>query len=536
MAITIVQSATATTLGATTLTATLGATPTDGNLLVVLAFTRTDAGMTGPAGWTVDKDVVNVTSADTARIAHKVASGDAAAVQLTGLSATDATVMKVYEVSGCVTSTPLDASNSTGETVGVATIQTGTTGVLAQTSEIAFALAAIRTTITAPSIDSGFTLETTLSDGVASIEATLLPANKIVSATTALNPAFSWTGAVTAMAIIATFKAATATADNTGSSLPTGRGGRGPGKGPSTRRMMPQQFPVVLPPPVLPALPTPFRIGRGAAMGKPQRRMFPQQYPDTVATPNVTTALTGVASTTGRGTVGVLHTNALAGVSTTTSVGSVKATLTKALSGVSTTTGRGTLGVAHTNALSGVVSVTARGSVGSTRAVPISGVQATGAVGTVTATTGIVVALSGVAATLTVGTMTPSTIAAVRGVQSQGLAGNLTVSGTDTVAQPVSKFRYIIRTKGRLHKSSHREMAELLDRVFSTPDEPSVPAPLAEEVRAIVQPFVYKNELHLAKLEKDMRATRRLLDLWTAETSRMRSEDEDDDETVMLLS
>lgn len=348
----------------------------------------------------------------------------------------------------------------------------------------------------------------------------------------------SWTGVTVGdlwCEIAASLKAA-ATADSGAAPSQRTRAGRGPGAGPSMRRMMPQQFPVVPPPPLLPAQPTPFRIGRGVSMGKPQRRMFPQRYPDTVVSSAVTAALTGVASTTGRGTVGVTHNNALAGVSTTTSAGSVKAALTKALSGVSTTTGRGTLGVAHTNALSGVASVTARGSVGSTRAVPLSGVQGTGAVGTVTATTGIVVALSGVSASLSVGTMSPSTVAAIAGVQAAGLAGNLTVSGAEVAEQPVSKFRYIIKTKGRLHKSSHREMAELLDRVFATPDEPSVPAPLAEEVRAIIQPFVYKNELHLAKLEKDMQATRKLLDLWTTETARMRTEDEDDDETVMLLS
>src|SRR5258707_14388584 len=101
----------------------------DGNRLVMLAFTRTDAGMTGPAGFTIDKDVVNATSADTARIAHKTISGDSTTVTLTGLSATDATVMKVYEVSGPLAS-PTDKTNSTGETVGATSIQTGTTGTL----------------------------------------------------------------------------------------------------------------------------------------------------------------------------------------------------------------------------------------------------------------------------------------------------------------------------------------------------------------------------------------------------------------------
>src|SRR5260221_14350801 len=111
MPIVILQSATATTPGATTLTATLGAAPTNNNLLVVLAFTRTDAGMTGPSGWANDKDVVNATSADTARIGHKVVAGDGAAVQLTGFSAAGDTGMKVYRVSGLVAASTTDATN-----------------------------------------------------------------------------------------------------------------------------------------------------------------------------------------------------------------------------------------------------------------------------------------------------------------------------------------------------------------------------------------------------------------------------------------
>lgn len=276
--------------------------------------------------------------------------------------------------------------------------------------------------------------------------------------------------------------------------------------------------------------------GRSPGKAPISLRFWQPAWGVAVASADLSLALTGVASTTGRGTVGVTHTNALAGVSTTSAVGSVKANTTKALSGVSSTTGRGTLGVSRTKALSGVLSTTARGSVGSARTVPLTGVQASAAVGTVTATTGIVVALSGVAAALAVGTLLPSVVAAISGVQSTGLAGNLTVSGTDAVEQPVSKFRYVIRMKGRMHKSSHREMSEMLDRIFATPDEPAAPAPLVEEVRAIVQPFISKNELNLAKLEKDMQATRALLRLWEAETYRLREEGEDEDETVLLLS
>src|ERR1700704_4738950 len=92
MAITIVQSAFATNELAT-LTATFGATPTNGNLMVVLAFTKTDAGMTGPSGWTIDKDVVNSTALDTARIASKVVSGDGVDVSITGLDPVAASLM-----------------------------------------------------------------------------------------------------------------------------------------------------------------------------------------------------------------------------------------------------------------------------------------------------------------------------------------------------------------------------------------------------------------------------------------------------------
>lgn len=255
-----------------------------------------------------------------------------------------------------------------------------------------------------------------------------------------------------------------------------------------------------------------------------------------VVSPDVTLALTGVASTTGRGTVAVQHTNALTGVSETSLVGTVKANTTKALSGVSTTTSVGSLGVQRTKALSGVQTVTARGTLASSRTVPITGVQATGSVGTVIPTTGTVVALTGVSSSTAVGSMVPSVTVTLTGVSAAGAAGTLTPAGVDTVSLPVSKFRYIV-PKGALRrrKSSHRELEELLDRIF-TPESAIQPAPtFVEQAAKLVKPFVYRNELDLGKLEKDMRATRALLDLWTAETARMRAEDEDDDETILLM-
>jgi hypothetical protein len=126
--------------------------------------------------------------------------------------------------------------------------------------------------------------------------------------------------------------------------------------------------------------------------------------PDAVAA-GITVALTGVSSTTGRGTVGVLNTHALIGISTTTAVGSVKAALSKALAGVATTASVGTLGVTRSKAIAGISTATTAGAVLSSRSAPISGVQATASVGIVTATTGIVAALTGISSSATIGTI-----------------------------------------------------------------------------------------------------------------------------------
>lgn len=117
------------------------------------------------------------------------------------------------------------------------------------------------------------------------------------------------------------------------------------------------------------------------------------------------------------------------------------------------------------------------------------------------------------------------------------VSGAAQVQGQELVAeeeQP-SKFRYIIRSKHRPHKSSHREMDELLDRVFNPTEEPP-PAPLVEQVAEIVRPFVVRNELNLSKLYKDITATQALLRLWEAENARARIDSEDEDESVLLVS
>lgn len=244
-------------------------------------------------------------------------------------------------------------------------------------------------------------------------------------------------------------------------------------------------------------------------------RFLMNWWPYTVAT-DVAALLTGVSSSVGVGAVGVTHTNTLTGVVESSSVGTIKANTTKVLSGVQTATGRGTLGVARTTALTGRSSTTGVGSVGSARTVALAGVQTVTSVGSVT------VQASG------------DVTVALAGVQTLGQVGSLTASGADTGTGVVSKTRHIIYVKGKRYKSSHREMDELLDRVFS-PDAEPPPAPLVEQVHAIVKPFIYRNELNIGKLYKDMTATRALFAAWEVEVGRLAAEDEDDDESVLLM-
>lgn len=124
--------------------------------------------------------------------------------------------MIAFEVSGCATSGSLDKTNSatvTGLTAGARTLQPGTTGTLSNANEIAVAAIGISNNSSinnsGMSVDSSFNLQfynnsrSSGEDGASSY--------LVVSATTALNPTFSWTEAAntagSAVAVIATFQA-----------------------------------------------------------------------------------------------------------------------------------------------------------------------------------------------------------------------------------------------------------------------------------------------------------------------------------------
>jgi hypothetical protein len=236
------------------------------------------------------------------------------------------------------------------------------------------------------------------------------------------------------------------------------RGGRGPGTGPSMRRMAPQQFPTPAPidtvtpaptatpfhigggigakgipqrrripqqfPDTIPFVPdgsasqTPFRIGRGGGVGAPMRRMFPQQYP-TAAITNVTVALTGASATFSAGALGLIHTQALIGAAATFAAGSVKATLSRTLAGAQGTFSAGSVKAALAKALLGQKATFTSGIVSSALSKSLTGASAIFGPGTVVPVTGFVMALTGARAQFSSGLLA----AVAQSVQTQFSGG-----------------------------------------------------------------------------------------------------------------
>ena len=92
MAATLVQSATGSVDGGTSLTATFGSALTEGNLMVAYVFTRAGT-LTNPADWTT---AIEVPTGDVLRIAWKIV-GAAEAEAITFTMASDQAVIRVQE-------------------------------------------------------------------------------------------------------------------------------------------------------------------------------------------------------------------------------------------------------------------------------------------------------------------------------------------------------------------------------------------------------------------------------------------------------
>lgn len=184
-----------------TVTATYGATPTDNNLLIAVYRANTDEStVTPPSGWT-RANTVAVTVGHHS-IWYKIASSDPAGVTFTATGATLGQ-LHIYEYSGNDTVSVLDKTASTADSgVTVTSRSSGTTATTSQADEVCIAAISLTGGTTLPSWTNSF--------GSGQLTTRLASVTLIVSSTGTYETTRSWTTAVRAAGLIATFKAAAA--------------------------------------------------------------------------------------------------------------------------------------------------------------------------------------------------------------------------------------------------------------------------------------------------------------------------------------
>lgn len=205
MAIEFVQQAVGNVDPGTSLAATFSSTPTSSNLLVACVISRATT-LTNPDGWTTAVEVFNATENDWVRIAYKIA-GASESTTVTFVQSSDTAILSVTEWSGLNTSTH-DQTASTGRTLTVTSLSTGTTGTTTESAELAIAAVGVRAAIAASSFTNSFALRE--EEVVNTIAPTsIIVGSKVLSSVGTQETTASWITAGTAMAAIATFKSTT---------------------------------------------------------------------------------------------------------------------------------------------------------------------------------------------------------------------------------------------------------------------------------------------------------------------------------------
>jgi hypothetical protein len=203
---------------ADTLDVVFSQVPDDGDIIVLCAAIGSSSPtINTPSGFTLaeDTDLTSGGGAGTrAHIAtfYKVASSEASATYTVTLSATARFDLTGFRITGG-DATPLDQTAETGSGGTSVTSQaSGTTATLAQAAELAVAVVGINSTNQAQAdwaVDGDYTLQTSQRTPASSAITGHVVATKVVSATTAEDNTFTWTGAGKASAHIITFKGAT---------------------------------------------------------------------------------------------------------------------------------------------------------------------------------------------------------------------------------------------------------------------------------------------------------------------------------------
>jgi hypothetical protein len=120
----------------TSVSVTLGSTPTEGNLLVA-CHTTGATGSTGPSGWS---EAFALTFADDEGALYYKIAGVAESSTVTCTSSQNkSNGLYVVEFEGSWNATPLDVTATNGPTGSPSTLSTGTTAATAQNDEVAVA-------------------------------------------------------------------------------------------------------------------------------------------------------------------------------------------------------------------------------------------------------------------------------------------------------------------------------------------------------------------------------------------------------------
>lgn len=211
-----VQHVTNTAGGATnTITGTFSAA-TAGNTLFAVVMSRPNgvfAGMDTPSGWTKIYQWANNSNGNAPEITtyYKIASGGETSVTTTDTTATAGNfAIVVNEYSG-LTGTPLDQSGFNGDstTSSVGSLTSGTTGTLAQASELCIGAWAFRGVGSSATYSNSYTEDAFLAVNIdTAVPGTLMVAYLEVSSTTAQASTATWTSPLgRAISQIVTFKA-----------------------------------------------------------------------------------------------------------------------------------------------------------------------------------------------------------------------------------------------------------------------------------------------------------------------------------------
>lgn len=196
-AISKVQNALATTVGASPRVRAWGVGPTEGNLLIAIGFGSNDASNGSITGWTQAVSAAYTDTPKDVAIFYKIAGAAEGDVTLVWTGSTSSQLI-IEEWTG-IDGTPLDKTAFTDNTGAVEEKSSGTTAVTTVDDELCIAAFKHGAAVTDISYDPAYTAEFTADD--------VHFASLIVSSTGAQETTASWTTARITGGCIATFKA-----------------------------------------------------------------------------------------------------------------------------------------------------------------------------------------------------------------------------------------------------------------------------------------------------------------------------------------